>query len=431
MLLTTAVAVGQSSLSSQLPDADTTLEPAAGLPPGSDLSPRTFTLQELQTLAFRHNPTLVAAAARMNAASGRQLQAGLYPNPIVGYHGMEVGNLGTPGQQGAFINQRFITGGKLKLDQAAAGKEKSEAHFRLHAQEQRILTDVEIRFYQALAAQQRLNLTRELLRIGNNLVTATEKLLEGRQRTENDLLQAQIRVDEAEILLDNSGNELNETWRRLMAVVGTPKFTITPLDGDLKSETPDLDWDETCSALLAGHPELNAARARAERARILIVRAKKEPVPNLDLMVSVRHVFPTDSDVANVQAGIPIPIFNRNQGNIVAAETEWIAAFKEIERIELQLQDGLATAYRRYANARQQVAKYADRIVPRAERSLTLVTRGYETGQVEYLTLLVAQQTYLQAHLSWIDSLRELHTSSALIKGQLLEGSLSAAVPGR
>jgi cobalt-zinc-cadmium efflux system outer membrane protein len=64
-------------------------------------------------------------------------------------------------------------------------------------------------------------------------------------------------------------------------------------------------------------------------------------------------------------------------------------------------------------------------MVPRAKRSLKLVTDGYGKGQVKYLTLLTAQQTYVQVNLSYLDSLRELRASSVVIEGQLLSGSLT------
>ena len=384
-----------------------------------------LTLAELQAIAFRKNPTLAAAAARINAARGRKVQAGLYPNPVVGYHATEIGNLGTAGQQGGFIGQRFITGGKLQLDQAIAGKEIDEAHFRFHMQEQRVLSDVRVRFYDALAAQRRVDLARELARIGDELVKATEKLIDSRLGTENDLLQAEIRADEAYILLDNASNEIVESWRRMVAVVGVPTMQTKPLVGQLDSKLPRLDWDSCYAMVLGDHPELNAAQKRVERARIVTRRAKSEPIPNVDLLVSVRHHNVTDSDVANVQVGIPVPIFDRNQGNIYAAEAEWIAACKDVKRIELSLQDRLAVAYRRYANANQQADRYRERMVPRAKRSLRLVTEGYEKGQVKYLTLLTAQQTYLQVNLSYLDALRELRAASSIIEGQLLTDSLA------
>ena len=65
------------------------------------------------------------------------------------------------------------------------------------------------------------------------------------------------------------------------------------------------------------------------------------------------------------------------------------------------------------------------RTLPRARKSLDLVTAGYEKGQVKYLTLLTAQQTYLHVNLSYLDSLRELRASLAEMEGQLLSGSLT------
>ena len=386
-----------------------------------------LTIANLEGMAFQNNPTLAAAAARMEVARGRQVQAGLYPNPVVGYHATEIGNLGTAGQQGGFIRQRFITAGKLGLDQAIAGKEIDEAHFRFHAQEKRVLSDVRIRFYDARVAQRRIELTKKLARIGDQLVKATDKLIAGHQGTENDLLQAEIRADESYILLDNARNQHVEAWRRLMAVVGVPTIQMTPLTGELNADLPSYDWDGCYAMVLGSNPSLNAARTRVDRARIIIRRAKKEPIPNIDLMVSNRHHNVTGDNVTNVQVGIPIPIFNKNQGNILGAEAEWVAACNEVKRIELDLQDRLAVAYRRYANAQQQADRYSKRMVPRASRSLKLVTDGYEKGQINYLTLLTAQQTYLQVNLSYLDSLRELRASSAIIEGQLLSGSLSAS----
>ena len=395
-------------------------------PAASTVSKQVVTLGELEQIAFQNNPTLARASARMQAAQGRQVQASLYPNPVVGYHATEIGNRGTAGQQGAFVSQRIITAGKLGLDQEIVGKEIDEAHFRFHGQEQRVLSDVRVRFYDVLVAQKRVELTKALARIGAELVRSTEKLLEGRLASDNDLLQAEIRADESRILFDNARNQQVEAWRRLAAVVGMPQMQRATVSGELTGELPQLEWDSCCATVLGGNPDLNAAEARLDRAEIVIRRAKKEPIPNVDLFVSVRKNNISGSDNANLQLGIPIPIFDRNQGNVAAAEADWVAASKEVQRIELDLQDRLAVAFRRYSNARQQVDRYGRRMVPRAKKSLDLVTQGYQKGQVKYLTALTAQQTYVQVSLSYLDALQELRVSSSVIDGQLLTGSLAS-----
>lgn len=394
-------------------------------PRGSDVDDE-LTLDDFTALAMRNNPTLAAARARLTSARGQRLQAGLYPNPVIGYHATEVGNVGTAGQQGGFVSQRIITAGKLQLDQAIASQEVSAAHHQFYAQELRVLSDIRIRFYEALVAQRRVELTQKLAQIGDDLEKSSQTLLDNGQASANDLLQSQIRADEAHILYDNASNESEEAWRRLTMAAGSPEMAQSRITGDLEQNLPPLDWEQHANSLLARHPLLQAARARVDRARVALIRSRREPIPNVDVSVSVRHHTVTDSDVANIQVGVPIPILNRNQGNIRSAEAEWIAACKNVERLQLELQDRLAVAFRRYSNARQQVERYQARMVPRAEKSLQLVTRAYDQGQAEYLTLLLSQQTYVQVSLSYLDSLRQLYTASALIDGQLLSGSLTA-----
>lgn len=398
--------------------------------PETDGQGHPLTLEALQEIAFANNPTLGAAAARIRVARGRQIQAGLYPNPMVGYHATQIGNGGSSGAQGGFISQRLITGGKLGLDQAIAGGEIDEAQFQLQAQELRVVSDVRARFVEAWVAQQRAELTENLVEIGGSLVQATETLLEARQATMNDLLQAEIRAENARILRDNAVNETTEAWRRLAAVVGVPDLPASPLEGDGYDNLPELDWQACYESVLAGHPELNAARARVQRAGAAIARARREPVPNVDVLVSVRHNDLTASDVANVMVGLPLPVFDKNQGNIISAQSDWVVATKEVERISLAIQDRFAATFRQYANARQQARRYRDTILPKAEQSLELVRRGYEQGQVEYLTLLTAQQTFVEVNLSYLDAVRQLHVASVSIEGRLLTGSLEMSQMG-
>ncbi len=387
--------------------------------------PLALTLADFERIALANNPTLPTAASRVVAAQGKRLQAGLLPNPVIGYHATEIFNRGTAGQQGAFISQRWITAGKQRLDQAVASREIQEARFLFDAQQQRVLSDVRIRFYDALTAQRRLELTGQLARIGDELAATSDKLHINRQISENDLLQAEIEAEKAHILHENTRNENTETWRRLTALIGNPTMALTPLAGDLQQDLPSYAWDECFGMVLDQNPAIQAARARVQRARIALERARREKIPNIDVSVSVRHHNVTGSDVANVQVGIPLPIFDANQGNVRKAQAQWIGAQQDVRRIELDLQDRLAVEYRRYENARHQVERYSKRILTRARKSLDLVTNGYEKGQVNYLTLITTQQTYFLVNLAYLDALGQLHESLEAIQGQLLTGSLS------
>jgi cobalt-zinc-cadmium efflux system outer membrane protein len=386
--------------------------------------PTGLSLADLEQMALANNPTLAAASARIGAARGDFVQAGLYPNPTAGYYAMDMGEDGTAGQQGAFAGQQFITGGKLALARAEASWEVERSRHLLNAQELRVLTDVRMRFYDTLVAQRQVDLTSQLADVSNRFSQLSAQLLENQQLSQSDLLQAEVETQEARILFDNARNQHTEAWRRLAAVVGISPPSGERLAGQLEYGIPPYDWESVYSCLLAQSPELQAARARVEKSRVAIARARQQVVPDVDVMVNVTHMYQTGDDVVGVQAGIPIPVFNKNQGNIMRANAELIAAANDLRRIELDLQDRLAVAFRRYANARQQTDRYHTEILPRAQQSLDLIARGYEQGQISFLVLLTSQRTYIRVNLAYVGALAELHQSTAAIDGQLLNDSL-------
>jgi len=383
-----------------------------------------LSLVDFEQMAMRNNPSLTIAWSHVEATRGRLIQAGLFPNTIIGYHATEIGNLGRAGQQGGFVSQRFITAGKRRLDKAVAGQEMQQAEFQFQAQQCRVLNDVRTRFYDVLVAQHKVGLAGKLAHVGEESVRASKQLVESLQSTRNNLLQAEIESESARILYDNAVNEHLESWRRLSAVVAVPNLRLAPVVGDLDRGVASFTWDDSLAAVLTKSPELAAAHAKVERAQFTVNRERRERIPNVDALLSVRHQNITSDDVANVQIGIPIPLLDRNQGNIYRAEAELAAARAEVRQIELDLQDRLAVSYRRYANAQQQADKYSKRILPRANESLTLVQNGYEKGQVAYLTLLTTQRTYFRVHLDYLAAIRELRQSAVQLDGQLLSGSL-------
>jgi cobalt-zinc-cadmium efflux system outer membrane protein len=121
---------------------------------------------------------------------------------------------------------------------------------------------------------------------------------------------------------------------------------------------------------------------------------------------------------------MPLPVFDRNQGNIRRAQAEVIDATQEVQRLELQLRNRLATVFQRYDSARQQVESYSQNVLPTAKESLDLIVSGYRQGEFPYLTLLTAQRTYFRVNLTYLESLRDLHTSTIGIEGLLLSGGL-------
>ena len=140
----------------------------------------------------------------------------------------------------------------------------------------------------------------------------------------------------------------------------------------------------------------------------------------------VRYNDESDSTTLSLQVGVPLMIYDRNQGNIMRAQAELMAAQQNVQRVELLLQDQLAEAFREFEVARDQVAQYRQGILPDAKKSLELTRAGYQQSEFGYLELLTAQQTYSRTTLAYIARLRELWLSAVQIDGMLLSGGLQA-----
>ncbi|MHB8899398.1 MAG: TolC family protein [Thermoguttaceae bacterium] len=384
------------------------------------------TLAELEDLALRCNPSLAQAAARVTAARGHCIQVGLYPNPVAGYIGAEMGNEGRAGQQGGFLSQEVVTAGKLELNRSVAAQELRQAQYAWEMQRQRILTDVRRSFYDVLVAQRTVELTDQLASLSQESVKTIQTMMQALEAARGDILQARVEADTAKVLADKARNRYTAAWRNLAAVVGTSGMEPTPLAGDLHENLPQFTWDDTVARLATQSPQLASARAGVARARAALNRECAGRVPNIDLQAAVQYDNATEDTFATLEVGVPIPVYNRNQGNILRAQAELVAAQQETQKVELALYQRLAVVFEQYNNARDLVEKYSRDILPNAEESLKLTNSGYKQGEYGYLSVLTAQRTYFQTSLTYLDALRELRDSAATIEGNLLTGSLES-----
>jgi len=392
---------------------------------GSGLSVA-LTLDDLEQIAQESNPTLVQASMAVQAAQGNYVQAGLYPNPVIGYIGDEIGGDGGQGFQGGGVAQEIVTAGKLRLGRAVASHEVEQARLVWETQRRRVLNDVRAGYYDVLVAQKMIEVNEQLVRIGEEGVKATEKLRAAQEVSRTDVLQAQIEAESASLNLVEARNFLSSAWRRLIAVLGRPEMDLTPLVGEVEKDLPLLEWKSTLDQLWAQSPELAQARAGVERAQCELARQYAMRVPNLGVGAVVKYDTVSRYTVADVEFGLPLPLFDRNQGRILRAQADLAAARNELRRVELSLYDRLASAFEQYATARQRVETYTKTILPHAQKSLDLIGIGYREGEFGYLNLLTAQRTYFGVSLDHLRNLREFRARCVELEGMLLRGGLEA-----
>jgi outer membrane protein, heavy metal efflux system len=352
----------------------------------------------------------------------------LPPNPTAGYEGQQLGSGGRAEQHGVLFTQEIVRGGKLRLNRAVAEQQLARAEQELAMQQQRVLTDVRISFYQVLLAQRQIDLTENLVRISRQGATAVEALFRGKEANRSDVLQSQLEVENAQILAQNARNRHDSAWRSLSVVVGNPDLPPQALDGDAYAPPIEFDYKETLSYLQTASPEIATAMTEISLARFALQRACVEPIPNISVQGLINVVDNGIGGKADggIAVSMPIPVFNRNQGGISKAQHEIAAAEQALQQVELSLHVRLAPIFERYANARNQVQRYSAVILPAAQESLDLMRQTYEAGESTFISLLTAQRTFSQTNLNYLEALRELRTAEAEIEGMLLSGSLQS-----
>lgn len=403
------------------------LEPPAIARPSGLAEGPPLTLLELEQMAIAANPTVAEAAARVEALRGKWVQVGLLPNPTLGYMASEMGALGTAGQQGGFVSQQFIRGGKLARSRDVVGWELDQAEQQLAVQQQRVLTDVRIAYYNLAMANRRLSATDEIVRLNGEAVDASRSLMNAGEISQIQLIQAELEAERGQILHSNAAAQRTAAQRHLQIVVGMPASPLPEVDA-VVGEPNELHWDDALQQVFAQSPEMAAAFTNLERARAAVDLAYAEAQTDLSVQLSLQRDAVDGDTLTGIQAGLPIPIFNRNQGGIQQAYGDLVAAERAVQGLELQLADRLTVAFRRYQQAREQVRRYAGQMLFKAQEGLDLVTAGYRAGEIDYLTFLTSQRTYFQTQLAYIDALEQLWVATAEIEGLLLSGSLRAGM---
>jgi outer membrane protein, heavy metal efflux system len=409
--------------------------PAIAQPTQSTPTEPGMRLEELEQMALANNPTVAQVQANVRVASGLARQAGLYPNPTVGYYGDEIrgGYLGG-GKQGGFISQTIVLGGKLRAARRVAQLETNEIETGAQIQRLRIQNNVRALFYQVLAAERMVDVRQNLAKLAADASQTSLQLGNVGQADRPDILQAEVEQQQAMISVRVAQQNLDASWRVLAAVVGKPDLPITHLEGDLET-IPDLNYEEWIATTLRESPEVKLAEQAVERAEASLVQAKKAPIPDLQLTaLLVQNYEPLDTTgkpiglEGGAQIGVQVPIFNRNQGNIAAARGEIDSAKQELARLRLQLQREVAGMFRDYDSARATAQQYKTEMLPRAEQAYKLYQTNYQKMAAAYPQVLISQRTLFQLEGDYIQALENTWQSSLAIRGFGLMDGLSEPV---
>lgn len=389
--------------------------------PGIELA-----LPALEAMALANNPTIRQLAATTQKAAGYRTQVGLYANPSVGYQGMQLADRGTD-QHTVFVEQEFVTGDKLQLNRRVQNAAVQAQLHELEAQRQRVLTDVRAKYYEALATQQRLTLIDEFMTVADQGLNLAELRKKAGESAQVDVLQAKVQRSEVLLAKQQAVQIKDAVWRELVALTGTPMLPVK-LVGELPKVATTQDWDALANSIISSSPEHSAALARVNKARANLDRQQVQAIPNLTTQLAAGVDNGTNSQLVNVQIAAPIPVFNKNQGNIAAARAEYCRTVMDVQRIENAIKNRLANVSKEFETASSAVSIYQNEILPNAAESLRLAELSYKAGEISFIQVLVARRTFFDSNLQLVNSQTQLAQAQVRIYGFVLSGSLDPTV---
>lgn len=384
-------------------------------PERSDLELPQISLSQLQGLAVEYSPILHQAAADVERARGLTVQAGLSPNPTIGYQGDTIGTADSAGYNGISMSQEIVTAGKLGLAESAQRQRVIAAEANFRKARIQLATSIRRGYFKVLVAQQELEYSRALLQLNRESYQAQVNRVASGESAPYEPLQLRVNVVAAGNKVIRAGNQLEAAWRQLAAATGRPSLPRHKLSGFVGVPAPEISYEDAV-AMVQEHSDLQAATAGISAAQKKLLLQEAEATPNLLFGAVLQHddTTPDAGLSTNLMLSTEFPVFNRNQGNIQAAHAELVRAKQDYTAIQNRLMSEVAERFGRYQTGRAVSASYRTEIVPDQVRAYRGIYNNFLIdGQlVDFTGVVNAQQTLGDVIESYTRSLDEEWTAA-------------------
>lgn len=375
-----------------------------------------MTLEKALEKALSQNPTLQAERGRIDAATGRMIQARLWPNPELEfssedypYHG---GGFGSA-QNMVGISQTLPFPGKKSLDGRIGSHEVSAAEWEYLGHEIDLIRKVKKVFYSTLAAEKKVEVSKQLVEIAQSLADAAQKRVKAGDASDQEMIRAEIELERANVELSALERELSKAKTLLANLLGQPREPIAMLVGEFQNTASIPEIVKAREQMLAQHPVIHVIREHNKRSTLELRRARLDPYPDFTIGIAGGRDNIEDKSFLEFFVSLPLPLFDRAQGkkrearalrdidhyNLIATEQLLI---KELDNTIAELQ-----------SAEEQVLAYHNDILPKAEDAFNLVRGGFEAGKFSYLELVDTQRMFATVRLTYFGKLSELSFAQA------------------
>lgn len=379
-----------------------------------------LTLRDAVNLALLRNPELAAFAREMRALEGVTLQAGLLRNPELLVNVENAGNIqklagdiNSAESVAQEVVQQITTirigqlielGGKraARVNAALLGEQLASQDYE--AKRIEIIARVANVFTEVLAAQERLKLAEETRQVAQNVVNTVSGRVQGGKVPPIEETRVKVGLSTTRIEQEQAQRDLISARRRLALLWDSTLPQFGHAAGDLETVVAPPDFQALEERVLDNPLALRAMKNIEQRKALLEVEQTRR-IPNITLNAGVVHHAQLGGNTAVASVMVPLPLFDRNQGNLKEAYQRVDKAVDEQAAMALRLKTELAQSYEAMAAGWNEINILRDEILPGARSAFHVMRRGYELGKFGLLELLDAQRVLFQNQLLYVRAL--------------------------
>src|SRR3972149_3879133 len=368
-----------------------------------------MTLPQAQSLALMKNPELAAFSWEVRARDAQAIQAGLLPNPEIGF---AVENFGGSGDLHGFkgtettlqISQTVELGGKRSKRRYVATLERNLANWDYEAKRADVLSGVTKALIEVLAAQERLALTEELVSLSEQVFnTISARVTAGKvspvEETKAGVALATVRID-----LERAKRQLEAARKRLAAIWGSTFPVFEKVEGQLDL-LKSLPHAEQLDALISQNPDIARWAEEIEQRNAVLKLENAKRISDPTFSLGFRRLNETDNNAFVMGISIPIPLFNRNQGSVLEARQRIDKAEESRMSAKLRVISALSESYQVLSSSYAEAVTLKDNVIPGALSAFVAAREGCRQGKFGFLDVLDAQRTFFEAKSRYIESL--------------------------
>ena len=372
-------------------------------------------LAGLVQLAIKNNPALAAQRYTVEAAEGRQQQAGSMPNPRLELSNTSNSFLSNGGEYSRSIglSQDIPVGGRLGAQEEVADAGLRLAIANLRQTEATLAGQVATSYYRLIVLKRQIATRDALIDVDQRLLDATTARMQAGEVSPLDVSTAELETERLKQQQALLRNQFDAELANLNQLLGQPARTPLALADTLPADNAPGDLADLQQQALKERADLQAAQFEGGQAQAQVSLARSERWEDWSVGVSsgqsrldVTGAPPqaTEHEIG-VTLSIPLPLWNRNKGNVAAALSQGQQADANVTALKLQIQNEVAIAFSQLQRLTEVVARYRDRLLPLSEKSIALAQQGYNQGQVSIVEVVTTERQHSEVEIAYLDAL--------------------------